>query len=111
MEILPFNNPRLQKVESKGKFGFKLEGYKNEYIFYCIDPKDIDDWIGILRNICVSYDILTRYTLEGILGKGTDSEVNLDRRKCDNESFAIKTIQKSLVLSKHKTMMSLYKEL
>lgn len=61
--------------------------------------------------ICVLLNISTRYTFGKMLGRGNFAKVHLAWRKTDNNTFAIKTVEKDKVLGNQRSMQSLYKEI
>ena len=79
--------------------GFALSGNGTTYTFYCKNMAERDQWIKHLSKIGVLGDIAKSYTFGKQLGKGNFSGVSLAVKKSNNETYAIKSINKSKILS------------
>eukprot|EP01022_Parablepharisma_sp_SALTPOND_P024908 TRINITY_DN560_c0_g1_i1.p1 TRINITY_DN560_c0_g1~~TRINITY_DN560_c0_g1_i1.p1 ORF type:complete len:914 (-),score=67.53 TRINITY_DN560_c0_g1_i1:1166-3907(-) len=110
---LKLDNPRLEKTEDRAlnMCGFKISGYKASYKFFCKNIEDQDEWVEKLRKVCVSSNISYRYRFKNMLGKGNFAKVHLAQRKRDDESFAIKTIEKTKILENPRNMVSMHREI
>jgi len=91
--------------------GFRLIGYKGAHDFYCKDEATLNDWMLKLHKVCILFNFSSRYSFGKLLGKGSFARVHFAERKKDGAKFAVKSIEKTKVLTDSRSMDSMLAEL
>ncbi len=65
--------------------------------FYHHNKKYIETWIEKLKDSVILVDLKEDYTVGSLIGKGNFAKVHLCRRKTDEKSFALKSVEKALI--------------
>ncbi|CDW82463.1 protein kinase domain containing protein [Stylonychia lemnae] len=100
--ILNIKYCRLKKMHFTDEggnyvYGFILMGKGNQIEFYHQNKKHIEQWIDILKDSVILVDLKEDYTIGSLIGKGNFAKVHLCRRKTDDKSFALKSVEKALI--------------
>ena len=65
--------------------------------FYHHNKKFVDNWIEKLKDSVILVDLKEDYNIGALIGKGNFAKVHLCRRKGDERSFALKSVEKALI--------------
>jgi serine/threonine protein kinase len=57
----------------------------------------IDEWINVLKNQIILVDLKEDYHIGALIGKGNFAKVHICKRKKDDATFALKSVEKSLI--------------
>lgn len=74
--------------------------------FYHHNRKYIDAWIDKLKDSAILVDLKDDYTVGSLIGKGNFAKVHLCRRKTDDKSFALKSVEKALIRKSRRNAVS-----
>jgi len=65
--------------------------------FYHNEQQLIEEWIQHLKSVIVLVDLKEDYQIGSLIGKGNFAKVHLCRRKSDEKTFALKSVEKALI--------------
>lgn len=91
-------------------YGFILMGKGNQIEFYHSNKKHIEAWIDKLKDSVILVDLKEDYNIGSLIGKGNFAKVHLCRRKTDDKSFALKSVEKALIKKSKRNSVSIISE-
>jgi serine/threonine protein kinase len=93
----------LPATETNSSHGFMVTKNGNSYEFYSTDKQTVDDWIKVLRSICVVTDFHKEYKAIKMIGQGGFAKVYLVKSSSNNERYAVKAFTKDNLIAKNKS--------
>eukprot|EP01022_Parablepharisma_sp_SALTPOND_P011754 TRINITY_DN149_c0_g1_i1.p1 TRINITY_DN149_c0_g1~~TRINITY_DN149_c0_g1_i1.p1 ORF type:complete len:625 (-),score=42.93 TRINITY_DN149_c0_g1_i1:6772-8646(-) len=94
-----------------GRVGFELVGCKTAHHFFCETTESYQKWINALKPFCVSTNISCNYSFGKVIGKGKYAEVYYASHLQTNVPYAIKAIDKTMILAKPSRLIALNNEI
>ena len=86
-------------------------GKGNQVEFYHHNKKFVENWIEKLKDTVILVDLKEDYNIGTLIGKGNFAKVHLCRRKGDERSFALKSVEKALIRKSKRNCVRLYEVL
>lgn len=117
---LALRNPRVVRVARPSlklyvgrdaRHGFLLESCGDAFEFYCRRAEEREEWIGRLSRVAVLVNVRGKYEVGKKLGKGNFGKVSLGVRRSDGKKFAIKSINKTKLRRKERSVRNLINEI
>ena len=65
--------------------------------FYHVIKEEIEVWIEKLSDRVVLIDLKEDFSIHALIGKGNFARVHLCKKKSNDKTFALKSIEKSLI--------------
>lgn len=78
----------------------------NQIEFYHHNKDFVDQWIDKIKDSVVLVDLKDDYLIGALIGKGNFAKVHLCRRKTDDKTFALKSVEKSLIRKSKRNAVS-----
>ena len=69
-------------------------GKGNSVEFYHYSEEVRDEWIETIKDSVVLIDLKDEYQISTLIGRGNFAKVHLAKKKKDNQTFALKSIEK-----------------
>ena len=69
----------------------------NSVEFYHQDKEFVEKWIEALKDSVILVDLKEDYLIGQMIGKGNFAKVHLCKRKVDDQTFALKSVEKTLI--------------
>ena len=57
----------------------------------------VDKWIEVIKDSVILVDLKDDYIIAQMIGKGNFAKVHLCKRKADDRTFALKSVEKTLI--------------
>lgn len=77
--------------------------------FYHPNQEYIIEWIDALKDSVILVDLKEDYDIGSLIGRGNFAKVHLCKRKRDEKTFALKSIEKALIKkTKRNSVQKLY---
>eukprot|EP00347_Sterkiella_histriomuscorum_P000721 403374762 len=114
--ILNIKYARLKKLHFTDEtgayvYGFILMGKGNQIELYHHNKKHVDAWIEKLKDSVILVDLKEDYTIGSLIGKGNFAKVHVCRRKSDEKSYALKSVEKALIKKSKRNSSSILLEI
>ena len=74
--------------------------------FYHHNKDFIEQWIDKIKDSVVLVDLKEDYLIGSLIGKGNFAKVHLCRRKNDDRTFALKSVEKALIRKSKRNSVS-----
>jgi hypothetical protein len=78
----------------------------NSLEFYHHNKDFVDLWIEKLKDSVVLVDLKDDYLIGSLIGKGNFAKVHMCRRKSDEKTFALKSVEKALIRKSKRNSVS-----
>jgi len=78
----------------------------NSIELYHSDKELIEKWVEKLKDTVVLVDLKEDYHIGSLIGKGNFAKVHLCRRKQDDKTFALKSVEKALIRKSKRNSVS-----
>ena len=65
--------------------------------FYHHNKEHVDLWIEEIKDSVILVDLKEDYIIAQMIGKGNFAKVHLCKRKADEKTFALKSVEKTLI--------------
>ena len=74
--------------------------------FYHHSKEHIEKWIEALKDSVILVDLKEDYMIAQMIGKGNFAKVHLCKRKADDRTFALKSVEKTLIRKSRRNSVS-----
>lgn len=78
----------------------------NQIEFYHHNKEFVDDWISKLKDSVILLDLKEDYLIGSLIGKGNFAKVHMCKRKTDDKTFALKSVEKQLIRKSRRNSVS-----
>lgn len=78
----------------------------NTIEFYHHSKELVDKWIEVLKDSVILVDLKEDYMIAQMIGKGNFAKVHLCKRKADDRTFALKSVEKQLIRKSKRNSVS-----
>lgn len=75
--------------------------------FYHHSKDFVDSWINVLKDSVIFVDLKDDYMIAQMIGKGNFAKVHLCKRKVDDRTFALKSVEKTLIRKSKRNSVSI----
>jgi hypothetical protein len=65
--------------------------------FYHHNKEHVEQWIEVIKDSVILVDLKEDYIIAQMIGKGNFAKVHLCKRKADEKTFALKSVEKTLI--------------
>lgn len=89
-------------------YGFILMAKGNAIELYHPQQNVIQSWIEKLKDNVVLVDLREDYHIGSLIGKGNFAKVHLCKRKLDDRTFALKSVEKALIKKSKRNSVSYF---
>ena len=89
-------------------YGFILMAKGNAIELYHPQQEVIHAWVEKLKDNVVLVDLREDYHIGSLIGKGNFAKVHLCKRKYDDRTFALKSVEKALIKKSKRNSVSFY---
>lgn len=69
----------------------------NSLEFYHSSKEVIDEWVEAMKDSVILIDLKEDYHIGSLIGKGNFAKVHMCKRKKDDQTFALKSVEKALI--------------
>ena len=78
----------------------------NSIELYHHNKQFIQQWIEALKDAVILIDLKEDYLIGQMIGKGNFAKVHLCKRKADDQTFALKSVEKTLIRKSKRNSVS-----
>ena len=82
-------------------------GRGGELEFYHQSKEIVEKWIEMLKDSAIFVDLKEDYVIAQMIGRGNFARVHLCKRKADDKTFALKSVEKSLIRKSKRNSVSI----
>ena len=75
--------------------------------FYHQSKELVEQWIEAIKDSVILVDLKEDYMIAQMIGKGNFAKVHLCKRKADDRTFALKSVEKTLIRKSRRNSVSL----
>lgn len=83
----------------------------NSIEFYHNNQDHIDKWVECLKDSVILIDLKDDYHIAALIGKGNFAKVHMCKRKKDDKTLALKSVEKSLIRKSKRNANSILLEI
>ena len=78
-------------------YGFIMMAKGQQIELYHHSKELVDKWIEVIKDSVILVDLKDDYIIAQMIGKGNFAKVHLCKRKADERTFALKSVEKTLI--------------
>lgn len=78
-------------------YGFIMMAKGQQIELYHHSKDLVDKWIEVIKDSVILVDLKDDYIIAQMIGKGNFAKVHLCKRKADDRTFALKSVEKTLI--------------
>ena len=112
---LSVSNARLKRLhfrnEDRYVWGFCLMARGSVQYFFHEEKEVQERWIEKLKASVVLTDLREKFSIGHLIGKGNFAKVHTCKRKVDQQTYALKSIEKSLIRKNKRNSNSIISEI
>ena len=89
-------------------YGFIMMAKGQQIELYHHSKELVDKWIEIIKDSVILVDLKDDYIIAQMIGKGNFAKVHLCKRKADERTFALKSVEKTLIRKSKRNSVILF---